>query len=81
MNKSYKPLTPPDKTAYEPYIKPKYVSDETPKKSKYKGRMKQALPKPLYQKCEKCGNIINLLGECDFCGHTNSVKYFSTLAL
>lgn len=83
MDKSYKPLTPPDRKAYEPYVKPKYV-DDTSKKI-YKGKFKPKKAKPsnrcLYQVCEKCGNIINTLGECDFCEHVNVKKIYIATTL
>jgi hypothetical protein len=82
MDKKYKPLTPPDRKAYEPYVKPKYVSDEPVKqKTNYKGKLKPPKPKPLYQVCEKCHNLISLTGECDFCGHTNSAILYGTSSL
>lgn len=79
MDKSYKPLTPPDKTAYEPYIKPKYVDDKTPSRIKKKFKAKKAKPKPLYRVCEKCGNIISDIGLCDFCGHHSNTRILTTL--
>lgn len=80
MDKQYKPLTPPDKKAYEPYVKPKYVDDTTPTKTTKKFKPKKAKPRPLSRVCEKCHNIIADNGECDFCGHTNKIRIF-TLAL
>ena len=77
MDKKYKPLTAPDKKAYEPYIKPVFVDDKTKEKSTWKGKPKKATkPKPLWRVCEKCHNIISHDGLCDFCGHTNSQKIY-----
>ena len=79
MDKKYKPLTPPDRKAYEPYIKPKYIEPLPPKREEKPFRRKAVKPKPLWRVCEKCHNIISDNGECDFCGHTNKVKIVTVL--
>ena len=81
MDKKYKPLTPPDKKAYEPYVKPKYVDDTTPQKSSKKFRRKAVKQRPLWRVCEKCHNIISNNGICDFCGHTNTTKILTDIVL
>ena len=80
MDKQYKPLTPPDKKAYEPYIKPKYI-EPLPVKSNKKFRRKSTKAKPLWRICEKCHNIISDNGLCDFCGHTSIQKIVTVAVL
>lgn len=79
MSKTYKPLTPPDKKAYEPYIKPKFVDDTTKKKSTKKFKAKKKKPTPLFRVCEKCHNIIGLDGYCTFCETQNTVRILTPL--
>jgi hypothetical protein len=83
MISNYKPLTPPDRKAYEPYVKPKYVSDEPVKKAKKLPfyLLKPAKPKPLYRVCEKCHNLTSLGEECDFCGHIHTINIYGTSSL
>ena len=77
MASSYKPLSAPDKKAYEPYVKPKFVDDTTKKATKFFNR-KPAKPLPLVRICEKCHNIISMDGYCDFCEHQNTVRLFKS---
>lgn len=81
MDKKYKPLTPPDKKAYEPFVKPKYVDDTTKPPQTKPFRRKATKPRPLWRVCEKCHNIISDNGECDFCGHTNTIRIITDVVL
>jgi hypothetical protein len=81
MDKQYKPLTPPDKKAYEPYVKPKFVDDTTPTKAKKHFKAKPSKPKPLVRLCEKCHNVISLSGDCDICGHHSVNNIYTSVLL
>ena len=56
-----------------------YVDDTTPKHSDFRRKPTKFVQyAPI---CEKCKQVIPLSGECDFCGHKNTLDHATHLPL